>query len=92
MMSVVLQDVYLFQISIRENIRIGRLSATDEAVSNLDTENEKEILDGIRSQKSGKTVVIVAHRVSTLHSVDRILVFDHGELVQTKEVKAVSAI
>ena len=82
----------LFQISIRENIRIGRLSATDEEVSNLDTENEKEILDGIRSQKSGKTVVIVAHRVSTLHSVDRILVFDHGELVQTKEVKAVSAI
>ena len=64
----------------------------DEAVSNLDTENEKEILDGIRSQKSGKTVVIVAHRVSTLHSVDRILVFDHGEMVKTKEVKAVSAI
>ena len=150
MMSVVLQDVYLFQISIRENIRIGRLSATDEeveqaarlafahefiqelpegydtvcgeggvklsggqrqrvaiarafmkdapillmdeAVSNLDTENEKEILDGIRSQKSGKTVVIVAHRVSTLQAVDRILLFDHGELVQTKEVKAVSAI
>lgn len=73
-------------------IRDAPILLMDEAVSNLDTENEKEILDGIRSQKSGKTVVIVAHRVSTLHSVDRILVFDHGELVQTKEVKAVSAI
>ena len=58
----------------------------------LIADDEKEILDGIRSQKSGKTVVIVAHRISTLQAVDRILLFDHGELVQTKEVKAVSAI
>lgn len=41
---------------------------------------------------SYKLVNIVTHRVSTLHSVDRILVFDHRELVQTKGVKAVSAI
>lgn len=133
MISVVLQDVYLFQISIRENIRLGKPGATDEeveraakmalahefiqelpqgydtvcgeggvklsggqrqriaiaraflkdapillmdeAVSNLDTVNEKEILSALQTNAGNKTLVMVAHRQSTIRSVDKEIKF-----------------
>ena len=138
--SVVLQDVYLFRDTIRENIRLGKPEATDaeienvakmalahdfildmkngyetiageggaklsggqrqriaiarailqdapilildEAVSNLDTENEREIQESIRRFSKNKTTLIVAHRLSTIRSADRIVVLKEGHVVQ----------
>ena len=54
----------------------------DEAVSNLDTENEKEIQESIRISSSKKTTIIVAHRLSTIQSADKIVVLKSGHVVQ----------
>lgn len=141
MTSAVLQDVYLFNTTIRENIRLGRVSATDEevelaakaayahefimempqgydsnagergislsggqrqrialaraflknapilildeAVSNLDSENEKDIQRALKSIYAEKTIVMVAHRLSTIRTADLLLVMRDGKLVQT---------
>ena len=139
MISVVLQDVYLFRETIRENIRLGRWDATDEevetaarlalahdfirelpqgydtvageagaklsggqrqriaiarallknapimildeAVSNLDTENEKEIQESIRASSQNRTTLIVAHRLSTIRSAHRIVLLEQGQVI-----------
>lgn len=136
MVSTVLQDVYLFRISIRDNIRLGRLDATDEeieeaakqalahefimelpkgydtiageagtklsggqrqriaiaraflkdapilildeAVSNLDTENEWKIRESIRNGSKNRTTLIVAHRPSTIRLADRVVELKKG--------------
>ena len=141
MYATVLQDVYLFQIPILENIRLGRSSATDEevieaakkafahefitelpdgyqtiageggvklsggqrqriaiaraflkgspilvfdeAVSNLDTENERKIQESIEQSAQNCTVVMIAHRLSTIKSADRIICMDHGKVAET---------
>jgi ATP-binding cassette subfamily B protein len=141
MTSVVLQDVYLFRESIRENIRLGKPDATDEevelvakhalahdfimelpegydtvagesgsklsggqrqriaiarallkdapillldeAVSNLDAENEKEIQQSIKNSSRNRTTVIIAHRLSTIRSADKIVVLCKGRVIQT---------
>ncbi len=138
--SVVLQDVYLFNTSIRENIRLGAPSASDEevmeaarmakihdficslpqgydtvtgergvqlsggqrqriaiaramlkdspilildeAVSNLDTKTDMEIQETIRNLSHKKTMIIVAHRLSTVREADRLIVLRHGRVVQ----------
>lgn len=53
----------------------------DEATSNLDSENEAMIREAIEKVSQGRTTIIIAHRFSTIRNVDRILVFDKGELV-----------
>lgn len=141
MYGTVLQDVYLFQISILENIRLGRSGATDEevieaakeafahefimelpdgyqtvageggvklsggqrqriaiarallkgspilildeAVSNLDTENERNIQESIQQSTQNRTVVMIAHRLSTIRSADRIICLEHGKVAET---------
>ncbi len=141
MYGTVLQDVYLFQISILENIRLGRSGATDEevieaakeafahefimelpdgyqtvageggvklsggqrqriaiarallkgspilildeAVSNLDTENERNIQESIQQSTQNRTVVMIAHRLSTIKSADRIICLEHGKVAET---------
>lgn len=137
--AAVLQDVYLFNLSICENIRLGRPGATDEevkaaaqaayahefivglpegydtitgerglclsggqrqriaiarailknppillldeAVSNLDTENEKLIQRTLTEQAKDRTTLIVAHRLSTILTADRVVMLENGYLV-----------
>ena len=54
----------------------------DEATSALDTITEKYIQDSMKYLMKGKTVLVIAHRLSTLLDMDRILVFDHGVIAE----------
>ena len=54
----------------------------DEATSALDLHSEKYIQDSIKKIKAKRTIITIAHRISTLASCDRILVFDSGKLCQ----------
>jgi len=54
----------------------------DEATSSLDSITEKAIQDSLDALMRDKTVIVVAHRLSTIAHLDRILVFDHGRIVQ----------
>lgn len=54
----------------------------DEATSALDAENEKIIHDNLQDFFKGKTVVIIAHRLSTVKNADQIIVLKNGEIVE----------
>jgi len=137
-MGIMLQDTFLFSTTIMENIRYGRLDATDEevinaakavnahnfimkledgyntevnergtrlslgqrqlvsfarallanprilildeATSNIDTETEKLVQDGIEKLLHGRTSFVVAHRLSTIRDCDKIMVINDGKI------------
>jgi len=54
----------------------------DEATSNIDTETEVKIREALDNLTRGRTTFIIAHRLSTLHHVDRIVVMDRGRIVE----------
>lgn len=54
----------------------------DEATSSLDANNEREIIDNMELFCKNKTVIIVAHRLSTVKNADHIIVLDKGEIVE----------
>ena len=54
----------------------------DEATSALDNEAEQEVSEGIENLIAGKTVIVVAHRLSTLKAMDRIVVLDKGKVIE----------
>ena len=134
------QDIYLFNMTIRENIRLARPDALDseveeaarialahdfimrmprgyetnagergvqmsggqrqriaiaravlkdapilvmdEAVSNLDVENERLLREAMARVRTGRTSLIIAHRLSTIRSADRIVVLENGCVVE----------
>ena len=55
----------------------------DEATASLDPENEGEIQKAIAKLVEGKTVIMIAHRLSTVQDADQILVMRQGELVES---------
>ncbi len=55
----------------------------DEATNSLDGNNESKIIENLKPFFQGKTVVIVAHRLSTVIDADNIVVLDQGEIVET---------
>lgn len=54
----------------------------DEATNSLDTNNERIIMDNLMQFYKGKTVVIVAHRLSTVQHADNIIVLDKGRVIE----------
>ena len=54
----------------------------DEATSALDSVTERHIQNSLAELMQGKTVLVVAHRLSTLARLDRIVVFHHGEIIE----------
>ena len=138
--SIVFQEVILFNTSIMENIRLGRLDASDEeviraaklagcnefvsrlpdtyqtiigengtklsggerqrisiarallknapiilldeATASVDPENERELQSAISELTRDKTIIMIAHRLSTVRSADQILVLEQGRIVQ----------
>jgi len=55
----------------------------DEATNSLDANNEKAIVENLADFFKGKTVIIVAHRLSTVRNADKIIVMDNGRIVET---------
>jgi ABC-type multidrug transport system fused ATPase/permease subunit len=63
----------------------------DEATSNIDTETEVEIRIAMAEMMRGRTTFIIAHRLSTLQAVDRIVVLEHGQVVEKGNHKTLLA-
>ena len=54
----------------------------DEATSALDSESERYIQDSLRNLMEGKTVIAIAHRLSTLKEMNRLVVMEHGKIIE----------
>ena len=67
----------------RAIIKKPKILLLDEATSNLDTASEQAVQASIERILGGRTVVMVAHRLSTVKNADRIFVLKRGELVET---------
>ena len=59
----------------------------DEATSALDANNERIIMDNLNRFFQGKTVIVIAHRLSTVRNADQIIVLDKGEVVEIGDHK-----
>jgi subfamily B ATP-binding cassette protein MsbA len=65
----------------RAFLRNAPILILDEATSALDSQSEQMIQEALRKLEAGKTVIIIAHRFSTIRDASLILVFDRGEIV-----------
>ena len=54
----------------------------DEATSNVDTNTEQKVQKAMQDLMRGKTSFVIAHRLSTIQHADRILVMEHGDVVE----------
>jgi ATP-binding cassette, subfamily B, bacterial len=55
----------------------------DEATSSLDANSEKKVLENLETFFQGRTVLVIAHRLSTVKNADQIVVMENGEIVET---------
>jgi len=74
----------------RQRIAIARavlrdrpLLVLDEATSHLDTAREESILDAIAAIAADKAVLVVAHRASAIERADRVVMIEHGQVIET---------
>ncbi|QEO09446.1 ABC transporter ATP-binding protein [Protaetiibacter larvae] len=66
----------------RALVRDPRILLLDEATSALDSESEQKVKDALTTLMRGRTTLVVAHRLSTIRSADRIVVLDHGRIAE----------
>jgi len=66
----------------RAVMREPRILILDDSLSAVDTYTEEKILHNLRDVRSGRTTLIVSHRVSTIRDADLICVLDHGRIIE----------
>jgi ATP-binding cassette, subfamily B, multidrug efflux pump len=66
----------------RAILRNPRILILDDALSSVDTLTEEKILDGLATVMRDRTTILISHRVSTVRNADRIVVLDHGTVVE----------
>lgn len=73
----------------RQRIAIARavlkdapILVLDEAVSNLDSENERALQRAMTRLRTGRTTLVIAHRLSTIRAADRLVVLEHGQVAE----------
>ena len=72
------------RISIaRELYKDVEILIMDEATSALDTDTEKRIQENIEALKGKYTIIVIAHRISTIKNVDRVVLLDKGKIIET---------
>ena len=67
----------------RTFLKNPRILLLDEATSALDSETEKEILKSLKLIGEGRSVITIAHRLSTVSNADNIIVLEKGEVVES---------
>ena len=69
------------RISIaRAFVKNPEILILDDSVSAVDTKTERTILSNLKEKRTGKTTIVIAHRISTIKDMDRIILLEDGEL------------
>ena len=63
----------------------------DEATSSIDTRTEKTVQEGMDKLMQGRTVLVIAHRLSTVRNSKAIIVLEHGRIIERGEHEALIA-
>ena len=66
----------------RAIVREPKILILDDSLSAVDTETERRIIEGLREVAQGRTVILIAHRVSTLRHADQIVVLEEGRVAE----------
>lgn len=66
----------------RAIVREPKILILDDSLSAVDTETERRIIDGLRQVARGRTVILIAHRISTLRHADQIVVLEEGRITE----------
>lgn len=66
----------------RALLKSSKVLCLDECTANVDTQTAKLLQNAISSETKGRTVITIAHRISTVMNMDKILILDQGNLVE----------